>query len=679
MENISLKDLDSFLGIKAPTRQMDMSGMNDQQLEAVTTTDGPVLIIAGAGTGKTFTLINRMSYIITSGFARPEEILMLTFTNKAAREMVSRATEKIGDDCGRVKACTYHSFCSHILRIYADKAGILKDFIVIDPADAKDAINLIKSRAGYSKEKDFPKSDLIINIFSYATNTGESISNIMTAFYPSYSERIGDVKDIYEMYTNYKTNNGMLDYDDLLQYTNDLLRSNKEIAQKLSDMYKYIMVDEYQDSNILQLEFLKLLRGFDNKNLCVVGDDFQSIYSFRGANFKNIIDFPNQFDGCKVIILDKNYRSVQPVLDLANAITAGAKEKYDKHLFSDKVSNVKPIIVNTYDTYDQAKFVVSSIIKNHQNGVPYHDMAVLARAGYHTNEVEAVIAQVTASIKIPYKKFGGTKFMEKGFVKDIFAYLKILTNLDSELSWFRILQLYPNIGLVYAKKITDGIKTNGIEELNDPKYTKNKYGKYLPEIYKFYNYIKDLEFMEQIRYLVNDYYYEVIKDAIENKAITDSSKIVEMEELKDAIKQAQVLITMSEGYKTISSFVNDIMLEVPDDKDNNDYLTVSTVHSAKGLEFKDVYIVDCVNGCFPPVEKRPPTDSYLAVKRCEEEKEEERRIFYVAITRAKENLYLMYPGRMNVQGLYVQANLSIYLEENGIQYDYCDSMTVTKQ
>jgi DNA helicase-2/ATP-dependent DNA helicase PcrA len=644
--------------------------LNKKQLEAVETTEGPVLVIAGAGSGKTKMLTHRLSKLIEDGID-PANILLLTFTNKAANEMKTRAKQMLDERCDKVTACTYHSFCANILRRYAHNINLEPNFIIHDTEDTSDTIKLIITIEGHSKEKEFPKAKDLANIFSTHINKGYSFDDIVDIEYPKYEDYVKDIYHIYKEYNKYKQEHNILDYDDLLMKINELLENNEDVRKFLSDKYKYIMVDEYQDSNFLQLQMLILLRSYENKNICVVGDDMQSIYGFRGSEFKNIINFPKQFEGTKLIILDTNYRSNQEILDLSNQITANATEKYEKNLVGLRHKGEKPKLVAIDSSSNGAKYVLAKIIEYMENGTSLNDIAVLTRGSNDSYELEALIAQINKNYDIQYQKFGGIKFLEKSHIKDIMAYLKILVNIKDEISWFRIFQLYPNIGPVYARKLTLGIIENGIEELNKDKHKNKKYGQYLSKIYETYTALLDLEFQEQLDKIINKYYKEVRNLSIEVSSSTESAKKAESKEVKSDIDEAQLLIELAEGYKTANSFLTDMTLEAKQKDIPDEILTISTIHSAKGLEYKVVFILNCVDGTFPWVKK--PTSSHPeALKRVESDIEEERRVFYVALTRAKDDLYLICPKMGIKYGTYQKYEISRFLSEDNIYKNYTD-------
>lgn len=647
---------------------MDLSKLNDEQKEAVLQTEGPVLIVAGAGTGKTNTLTHRLVNIIEKG-TDPHRILLLTFTNKAAREMTERAKLILDNRCESVNGTTYHSFCAEILRRYANEIGFTSSFTICDSADAAEIINLIKEKNGYTKELGLPDGKALVDIFSYMLNKEKTLLYVLENRYPGYEGLETEISKIKEDYTLYKYENNILDYDDLLTQTINLFETYPNLCKKISDYYEYIMVDEYQDSNLLQMELIKLLRQFENKNICVVGDANQCIYSFRGSLHENILNFPDMFDDCKIVKLHQNYRSNQEILNLSNSVMENVDEKFKNPLKGTHHSGFKPKLVKVNGQNDEALYVLNQINKFRRDGISLNDMAVLVRGSYDSNMLESLIMEQTGSRAIEYQKFGGIKFFEREFVKNIFAFLKILINYKDEISWFRILKLYPGIGPVNAKKITEDILENGTSELDDAKYSKKKFAEYLPEIHRYIDDMNQMEFQDQMEYLVNDYYYNTMRRSIKNMKTTPANIKKKLNELDDEIMQAQVLIKISENYKTVNKFINDLLLEVPPENIDGEKLTISTIHSIKGLEFKIVFVLGCIEGKFPWVkEPRAATDE--AFEECQNEMEEERRVFYVAITRAKDNLFLMYP-QYNIFTR-ERSTLSRFLAENNRYHDLCD-------
>lgn len=661
-------DMDNFFGESTEMKNIDYEAeLNAEQYEACTTTEGPLLIIAGAGSGKTRVLTYRLSYLIEKGLAMPQQILLMTFTNKAAREMKQRARQMLDSRCDKVVSGTYHSFCSAILKRYLEYTDFKKDFIIKDSVDAVDMINLIKEKIGISKEEDFPDGRTLSTIYSMCINRNKKIPWILENKYPKFIEQEEKIMEVWKGYIAYKKERNILDYDDLLIYTVQLLRKHPDISRAISDTYKYIMVDEYQDSNSLQFQLIYLLRQFDNNNICVVGDDQQCIYGFRGSNHNNILDFPKYFKGCKMVILDKNYRSNQEILDLSNAVAMGAIERFEKNLVGTHSGGKKPSLIQTDNEYEMARAVIYDIVRKMREGIPLSEIAVLVRSSNDSSFLEAMIMKDASRHAITYKKFGGIKFMEKSFVKDIFAYLRVIVNVKDEVSWFRILQLYPGIGPTYAKRISEAICNEGIEYLNSPKHAKKKFAEYFPDIYAFYTITQHKDFSVQIDDIINVYYRKAREESISVARVIKGSRREMIKEMEEEIENAQVLIEIAKPFNIASEFLNNMTLEqTEDEEEDKEYLTVSTVHSAKGLEFNTVYILNCVEGKFPWV-KKPLAETEDAILEMEEEMEEERRVFYVAVTRAKENLYMMVPSYIMMHGKSEQSELSRFISTH-----YCD-------
>lgn len=667
-----------FFG-EEPENKIDFSKLNKQQLEAVNTTEGPVLIIAGAGSGKTSVITYRLAKLINSG-VNPENILLLTFTNKAAHEMIERAQKMLDSRVNKVSASTYHSFCVKILKEHYFLADLNSDFTILTSTSCSDVINIIKTRLGLDKDRELPNSKTIIGIFSFCANRGITIEEALEMKYSKYENTAKRIEKIKESFEEYKLDNNMIDYDDMLLLVNKIFKENPGICKKYSERYKYIMVDEYQDSNILQMEFLRLLRQWDNKNICVVGDDMQCIYSFRGANFRNIIKFPKAFPGTKVIKLIKNYRSNQEILDLANAIINNAPEKYEKQLIGLRTKGEKPKLIYVNDPKEEAQYIFYKIWRYYMEGVPLKEMAVLIRNSQDSNQLELIIQEQMSKHPVPFQKFGGLKFLEKEICLDILAFLSILISPRSEIFWFRIFKLYQNIGNSYSEKLTKGIKDKGLEELLDKKHIGKKYGKYLTEIYDEYKKMSRMKDVEHLLdYLINNYYYKVKQRSInESKVGSKSKKVTKadlLNKLDSDIVEVRTLIEMSKGYESVNDFLEAIALDSTASEDSADKLTISTVHSAKGLEFSVVFVMDCVDSVYPG--ERPLENfSKAAMEAHNEELEEARRLLYVAVTRAKDDLFIMFPNIYTKFGKFEKSQLSRFIEEDNIFEYYCDGETV---
>ena len=415
-----------------------LAELNDEQFKVVSDLTGTALVIAGAGTGKTKTLTMRAARMIDTNI-KAENILTLTFTTKAAREMKSRLYQLLGDKSNGITACTYHSFCAQILREYSHLVGLKPNYVIID--NPEQAIKKIIGDRGYKKKlaKEMLSPSILYSLFSNQIVKHEDISKTIKRDYPDFTNKIFEILDINKEFKQYKIDKNIVDFTDLLYLCNKLLEDNPNVARTLAKKYQYIMVDEYQDSNDLQCNLLKLLLSDVHNNLMVVGDDMQSIYSFQGANYKNILDFPKQFKNCRINILDRNYRSNENILNLANAIIKDAPYKFEKKLYTNNKSTITPILRNVNNNYDEIDDILIQIEK-FQNYFGLENIAILARNSYQFNLLEAELLRRN----IPYQKYGGIKFFEKAHIKDVFSFFRVITNYSDELAWLRILPLIPN-------------------------------------------------------------------------------------------------------------------------------------------------------------------------------------------------------------------------------------------
>ncbi|MDX9760167.1 MAG: ATP-dependent helicase, partial [Bacteroidota bacterium] len=394
--------------------------LNAAQYEAATVLEGPVLVVAGAGTGKTRTLTYRVARLIESGVP-PESVLLLTFTRKAAREMLRRAALLLDERTERVSGGTFHSFANMVLRQHAAEIGYAVNFTILDQGDSEDVINMLRTRLGLSeKKKRFPKKQTVQRIYSMSVNTLTPLDIIVARDYPQFVEQTDDIEQLARAYVGYKRANNIMDYDDLLVNLVTLLEQKEEIRRRLGERYRYIMVDEYQDTNRLQARIVRQLAAMHN-NVMAVGDDAQSIYSFRGANFRNIMDFPKDYDNCRIITLEENYRSTQPVLDFTNEIIRMAAEKYSKTLFTSRREGMTPSLIAMEGENTQSRYIAQQVLELREEGVPLKEISVLFRAGYHSFDLEIELARYN----IPYVKYGGLKLMETAHIKDMLAYLRV--------------------------------------------------------------------------------------------------------------------------------------------------------------------------------------------------------------------------------------------------------------
>ena len=594
--------------------------LNPAQFEAVKFDKGSVLVIAGAGSGKTKTLTYRVARLIENG-VNPENILLLTFTKKAADEMLNRAVMILDSRCQKVAGGTFHSFSNFILRKYSNFLDLRNNFTIIDRADAEDVINHIRGKLIGKQEKRFPRKGTILDIYSKSINKNMTSQEVIEKEYNQFSHAAEKINEIAKEYIAYKRANSLLDYDDLLLYLRTLLQSNDEIRKKLSLQYKYIMIDEYQDTNALQADIIRLLAS-EHNNVMAVGDDSQSIYSFRGANFRNILDFPNIFENTKIIKLEQNYRSSQNILALTNEIIKKAKEKYTKNLFSDITSPEKPALICTNDMQTEAEFVSQRVLELQEDDISLNDIAVLCRSARMTYNLEIELAKRA----IPYKKFGGLKFIETAHVKDVIAHLRVILNPQDIISLNRILLLLNGVGNQTAMRLLPVLSTEKVE--TDKLMLPSKSSQSIKKLFdtlegQRQNLLKPSVIVEKVLS-----YYEPIL-------------IEKYDDYQKRLKDLEHFLYLSSQYNSLEDFLSDLALEPPDSSvsevedgaQKDEYLTLSTIHSAKGLEWKAVFIIGAVDGRFPSVYSF----------NSEEELDEELRLMYVAATRAKTYLYVTYP------------------------------------
>ncbi|MEE8398253.1 MAG: UvrD-helicase domain-containing protein, partial [Desulfobacterales bacterium] len=433
-------------GQQSPISHED--ALNASQREAVYFNDGYLLVIAGAGSGKTRTLTYRVARLVEDGVS-PRAILLLTFTRKAAAEMVRRAVDLLDVRCQRVSGGTFHSLANMLLRRYASRIGFDNGFGILDRADAESLVGMLrKENADVSKFDSFPKKGTLVSIFSRAVNKVISVEDEIYQHYPHLESHMETMLAICETYKQRKIELQYLDYDDLLVWLKMLLAEHPDIRDKISSSYRYIMVDEYQDTNKIQADIIHRL-SFCNRNVMAVGDDSQSIYAFRGANFKNIMTFPDIFPGTRIVRLEENYRSVQPILDLTNDLIDKAKEKYTKNLFTRRTGGSTPQLVEARSENDQSRFIIDTIMERYRDGIPFQEIAVLFRAGFHSFDLEIELNREG----IGFIKYGGFKFMESAHIKDFLAHLRVLLNTNDRISWHRILLVLDKVGPQTADKI----------------------------------------------------------------------------------------------------------------------------------------------------------------------------------------------------------------------------------
>ncbi len=600
--------------------------LNPAQYEAVTSTEGAFLVIAGAGTGKTRTLVYRVARLIEMGID-PKSILLLTFTRKASREMMNRAAILLDNRCSKINGGTFHSFANLILRKYSKLVGIDSGFTILDQGDSEDVINLIRAQLDLVKlKKRFPNKQTINKIISLGVNTEKKIEEILLQEYPHFMEHIDKIIEISKIYKSYKKKSELLDYDDLLVYLRDFLNDTSK-SHILTKDIKYVMIDEYQDTNKLQADIVLGLARHNN-NIMVVGDDSQSIYSFRGANFKNIMNFPKLFKDVKLIMLEENYRSTQEVLDFGNYIIDAAIEKYPKELFTRKTGGELPAIISSTTENMQSRFIVEKILELREENISLNEISVLFRSSFSSFDLEIELNKAN----IPYLKFGGMKFIETAHVKDVLAFLRIAENPKDVVSWYRVLLLHEGIGPKRAQDILAKVTSGELNIKSHPEKTLDK--NYKENIFNLFLCLHLIHTSRQLptelAEIVLDYYDPIFK--------------LKYDDHNKRKKDLEIFINIAENYTSLSSLLTDMALDPPRDSvadiseedKENEVLTLSTIHSAKGLEWHSVFIIHAVEGFFPS------SMSYDKI----ESLEEERRLMYVASTRAKQNLFISYP--MNI-------------------------------
>ena len=598
--------------------------LNPSQYEAVITRQGPLLVLAGAGSGKTRTLVYRVARMIEEG-VDPASILLLTFTRRSAEEMLQRAGALLGGQCDKVTGGTFHSFANTVLRRYAALLGVANAFTILDRGDSEDVINLIRTRLGLDKkDRRFPRKQTIIEIISLAANKTCSIAEVLDDQFPHLFSELEELMRIADYYRIYKHERSLLDYDDLLTKLRELLQTHPEVAERLSHTLRYIMVDEYQDTNRLQAEIVRLL-AHAHDNVMAVGDDAQSIYSFRGATVRNIFDFPRLFPDTKIIKLEENYRSTQPILDLSNEIILQAKESYTKNLFTRRDQGIRPVLVEAESEHYQSRFVAQKILEIREQGVSLDDIAVLFRSSFHSFDLELELSRRN----LPFIKRGGFKFIETTHIKDVLAHLRIVANPLDAVSWHRVLLLLEGVGPKSSETILAHVLAGPNQPQRLAEYpTRGVMGGELKKLAALLEQVivPGLKPAEQVEAIVR-YYLPVLKRT-------------HREDFPKRQKDLEHFATITERYRSLDRLLSDMALEPPSDsvgdilavEREEGMLTLSTIHSAKGLEWHSVFIIWAVDGRFPSLYN---TD--------DDEMEEERRLMYVAATRAKENLFISYP------------------------------------
>lgn len=599
--------------------------LNESQYEAVTTLNGPLLVIAGAGSGKTRVIEYRALNLIING-VNPSSILLLTFTKRAAREMIGRASRH-DPRCKDIDGGTFHSLAYRMIRRYSKAIGFKQDITILDETDSQEAIHRCATALNlYTKHKRFPKKDTLKTIISMSINKACPISETVTKEYPHFTEYIEEIKKVANEYGNYKIQRGYLDYDDMLIYLKVMLE-DEQLRETLIRPYNYIMVDEYQDTNALQ-GAISVLLASKKGNIMIVGDDAQSIYGFRGATHRNIMEFPKLFDKCKIIKLELNYRSNQRILDCANALLTTMDYKYQKCLLSIRDDEGERPSLNYFkNPYDEAEWVVDKIMDSINEGVPLHHQAVLCRSMYLTIALQAELSKRN----IPYETYGGIKFYETAHVKDILSHIKIIINLKDELAWHRVLMLIEGIGIKTTERLTNQIIE--MTDLQDIIKILSLQGSRSKKPQSLNNLMIALERAFKIAHkdvgATFDIMYEYYKPIMKGRYDDWHIRINDIETLRQIASRYSNLEDMLSDF-ALESPERGVLAQEPETKEEERPLCISTIHSAKGLEWDSVIIMGLTDGLLPISFS---LDS-------EEEIEEEKRLLYVAITRARKRLYM---------------------------------------
>jgi DNA helicase-2/ATP-dependent DNA helicase PcrA len=599
--------------------------LNPAQYAAATHGDGPILVIAGAGSGKTRTLVYRMAHLIEQG-VEPESILLLTFTRRAAQEMLHRASELTAGSCRRIMGGTFHATANILLRRYGQHLGLGSNFTIIDRGDAEGIINLLKSSLGMGGAgKRFPSKRVVMNLISGAINKAATIEQLVQRDHIHLVEFLNDFYTIAEHYHQFKIDHGLMDYDDLLVYWKRLLAESEQARHELSLRFQHILVDEYQDTNQLQAEIVRLL-AYRHSNVMVVGDDAQSIYSFRGADFSNIMRFPDQFPGTRIVKLEENYRSTEPILQLTNAIIANAEKKFAKTLFTSITGGTRPRVVTAPNEAAEARYVVQEIKRRQEEGVALRDMAVLFRSGFHSFKLEIELA----SQGFDFDKRGGLKLTESAHIKDLLSFFRVVINPWDNLSWNRILLQLEKVGPKTVHKILQAIRESDTPITALAAYRPGPAWKtQFEQLTQTLHQLQDPALTPSDQFDLIMAYYEPV---FQKMYYDDYPK------RRKELDQIKALIA---GYGDLQSFVDDTALDPPEvgtpegEVEDGQRLILSTIHSAKGLEWDTVFVIGLAEGRFPHQHATPG-----------EQWEEERRLLYVAATRAKQQLFLTYPREM---------------------------------
>lgn len=608
--------------------------LNEQQLAAVTASPGPLLVIAGAGSGKTRTLTYRVAYLLENGID-PRNILLLTFTNKAARQMLDRVANLLPVDASGLWGGTFHSIGNRMLRRHGRALGYSNGFTIMDREDQKDLINAVVASAGIDpKEIRFPKGDVLAEIFSFVVNTETPIEELLAGKFPYFLPLLDKIKDVQARYEKKKKSTNSMDFDDLLEKTLRMLLEHEEIAGFYRRQFKFILVDEYQDTNKIQADLIDTLAK-EHKNVMVVGDDAQSIYSWRGANFQNILEFPKRYPNAQVYKIELNYRSVPEILQVANAAITANVQQFRKNLSATRDSHsTRPALVALNDSSEQALFVAQRILELRDEGVELNEIAVLYRSHFHAVELQLELSRRG----IPYQITSGIRFFEQAHIKDVAAFIRFVVNPRDEVAFKRMVKLLPGIG----NKSADNLWRTWENSLNE----NGDLSTWRERILALPVTAKSKKSWEQLAHTLNEIApggqpnspSEMITSIVE--AIYDDYAKANFTNYELRREDLNQLAAFARQFKSADEFLSQLALisnvdaeAAPNQTADQEAVNLSSVHQAKGLEYHTVFVIWLTDGMFPSSRSLETRDAI----------EEERRLFYVAITRARDDLYLTYP------------------------------------
>jgi DNA helicase II / ATP-dependent DNA helicase PcrA len=611
---------------------------------------GPLLVIAGAGSGKTNTLAHRVAHLVVNG-ADPRRILLMTFSRRASGEMARRVericAQVLGAKAGIMTdalawAGTFHGIGARLLRDYAEQIGLNPDFTIHDREDSADLMNLVRHKLGLSKtENRFPTKATCLAIYSRAVNAQIPLGEVLGGVYPWCAGWEVQIRELFALYVEAKQAQNVLDYDDLLLYWAQTM-SDTRLAEDIGGRFDHVLVDEYQDTNRLQASILLALKP-EGRGLTVVGDDAQSIYSFRAATVRNILDFPDAFSPAAAIItLDRNYRSTQPILAAANGVIDLAAERFTKNLWTDRQSAERPQLVSVRDEADQARYIVERVLENREVGTTLKQQAVLFRTSHHSGPLEVELTRCN----IPFVKFDGLKFLDSAHVKDMLALLRFAQNPRDRVAGFRLMHLIPGVGPSAAQCVLDAMadQPDPLSALSDIPAPPRS-GENWKDFVAILQHLQGGRAAWPAEIESARRWYEPHLERIHEAAAMRQADLVQLEQI-------------AAGYPSRERFLAELTLDPPDATSDQagvplldeDYLILSTIHSAKGQEWKSVFVLNVVDGCIP---------SDLGVGTAAEI-EEERRLLYVAMTRAKDNLHLVMPHRFFTHGQNAQGDRHVY-------------------